>query len=54
MGDGGGAWYIDLEEAGEQLKAEIDRLGSDESEGEITDLPFKNVGQVRLAAPAER
>ncbi len=32
----------------EQLEAdsEIDALGSDESEGEITDLPFKNVGQV--------
>ena len=32
--------------AHEQLEAEIDALGSDESEGEITDLPFKNVGQV--------
>ncbi len=32
--------------AHEQLKAEIDELGSDESEAEITDLPFKNVGQV--------
>ena len=30
----------------EQLEAEIDALGSNESEGEITDLPFKNVGQV--------
>ena len=30
----------------EQLEAEIDALGSAESEGEITDLPFKNVGQV--------
>ena len=32
--------------AHEQLEAEIDALGSDESEGEITDLPFKNMGQV--------
>ena len=32
--------------AHEQLEAEIDALGSDESEGEISDLPFKNVGQV--------
>ena len=33
-------------QAHEQLEAEIDALGSAESEGEITDLPFKNVGQV--------
>ena len=32
--------------AHEQLKAELDEVGSDESEGEITDLQFKNVGQV--------
>ncbi len=32
--------------AHEQLEAEIDALGSDESEGENTDLQFKNVGQV--------
>jgi hypothetical protein len=32
--------------AHEQLEAEIDALGSDESEGEINDLPFKYVGQV--------
>ena len=30
----------------EQLEAEIDALGSAESEGEITDLPFKNMGQL--------
>jgi hypothetical protein len=32
--------------AHEQLEAEIDALGSDESECEISDLPFKNVGHV--------
>jgi hypothetical protein len=32
--------------AHEQLEEEMDALGSDDSEGEITDLPFKNVGQV--------
>ena len=32
--------------AHKQLEAEIDALGSDESEGEITDLPFKYVDQV--------
>ncbi len=32
--------------AHEQLEAEIDALGSDGPEGEITDLPFKNVGQL--------
>ncbi len=32
----------------QQLEAEIDQLGSDQSEAEITDLPFKNVGQVML------
>ncbi len=32
--------------AHEQLEAELDELGSDESEGEITDLQFKYVGQV--------
>jgi hypothetical protein len=31
--------------AHEELEAETDALGSDESEGKITDLPFKNVGQ---------
>ena len=46
MGDGGGARFTEYKWAHEQLEAEIDALGSDESEGEITDLPFKNVGQV--------
>ncbi len=30
----------------QQLEAEIDELGSEQSEAEITDLLFKNVGQV--------
>ncbi len=30
----------------QQLEDEIDELGSDQSDAEITDLPFENVGQV--------